>query len=103
ATVSARLWARSDHESRRVRVAAKAAKPVNNRQKSAPAERLPNADMQRARYQETAKLKNQLHAQTRTEFEEHTVTASVGKSWSEVEREEKARLVELVKLNRSKR
>ncbi|MEZ4128609.1 hypothetical protein, partial [Salmonella enterica] len=61
------------------------------------------ADMQRARYQETAKLKNQLHAQTRTEFEEHTVTASVGKSWSEVEREEKARLVELVKLNRSKR
>ncbi len=103
AAVNARLWARSDHESRRVRVAAKAAKPVNNRHKSAPAERLPNVDMQRARYQETAKLKNKLHAQTHTEFEEHTASASVGKSWSEVEREEKARLVELVKLNRSKR
>lgn len=102
ATVNARLWARSDHESRRIRVAAKSIKPVKKGTNRIKAEHVPYADQRKARYRETAMLKSRLHAYPEIEHDKDAATDPSLKSWSEFEREEKARLVDLVRKNRSK-
>lgn len=103
---TALLWARSDHEGRVARVAAKGAKPSTPRKGNPGAAKLPKAEQTAARNQETARMKEKLHGKPQGDTQELSQDGNSGAvptDWLALEEEERLRSLELIRKHRNKR
>lgn len=100
---TARLWARAELKGRRVRVAAKSTRKNTPRRGTAPPTRVSKSDQQDARYRETAKLKSRLHATRPVELDSEVPEPKSRMKWVEVEKEERARMLDEIKKQRKKK
>lgn len=97
---SARLWARSEHEGKRARVAARGAKAKRS-PKRAPAVKVDRQQQTRARLQATDDMKRKLTGDVPIK----TTTAKSSSptvDWEQVEEQERLRNLELIRKHRSK-
>lgn len=102
---TSRLWARAEHDGRVARVAAKNEKCSTSRKGRMAAVKLPKAEQQAVRHQETAHMKERLLGKSLSAMMDPSkeYEPAAPPDWTRLEEEERLRSLELIRQHRNKR